>query len=108
MGEQRVCPHCGCDRWKAERADKLAARMVSTERERTRLAQENGVLRSEAHLARELGQEVRNAMQRRIQRQARVIRRLEQKLLDAGRQPHDDATLGDGLPVTTIPEIGDR
>lgn len=104
---ERVCPHCGTDRWKAERADRREARMTAVNHERDRLARENGVLRSEAHLAREKGEEYRRALQRKIQRQARVIRRLEQKLLDAGQPPHEGAKPWEAAPVSDIPEIAE-
>lgn len=104
---ERVCPHCGCDRWKVERLDKTMARMVALDRERERLAQENGLLRSEAVLAKAQGEGVRRAQQRRVQRQARVIRRLERRLLELGQQPHEGASLHDVATVSDIPEISE-
>lgn len=104
---ERVCPHCGTDRYKAERVDKREARMTAVNRERERLAQENGVLRSEAHLAREHGEESRRAMQRKLQRQARTIRRLEAKLLELKQRPHEGVRPWEASPVSDCPEIAE-
>lgn len=104
---ERVCPHCGVDRYKAERADKREARMDATVRDRERLARENGLLVANAALARAEGEEVRRAMQRKIQRQARVIRRMEKKLLGFGQQPHAGIPPSETVCVSDIPEISD-
>jgi seryl-tRNA synthetase len=106
--EERVCPHCGTDRWRAERdMTRVQTRLRSLERGRERLAASLGVAQSNTTLAKHEGKEVRDAMQRKIQRQAAAIRRLEKKLLKRGELPHDDARPYDALPVSDIPEVAD-
>lgn len=105
---ERMCPHCGTDRWKAERADKREARMTAIVRDRERLAAENGLLRANVILAEGEGREVRRALQRKVQRQAKVIRRLEKKLLALGQRPHEGVHPGLATPVSDIPEISDH
>lgn len=100
----RVCPHCGTDRYKAQRADRRVARMEAIEADRERLARENGVLLANNVLARAEGEEVRRALQRKVNRQAKVIRRLERKLIELGKQPHEGVGPWEAAPVSDFAE----
>lgn len=108
MGEdERVCPHCGTDRYKAQRLDRRENAMRARDREFDKLARENGVLLAQARVARAEGAEVRRGMQGKLNRQAKVIRRLEKKLLDLGQQPHAGAKPWETQPVSDFEEAAD-
>lgn len=101
----RVCPNCGTDRYQAERADRLRARKEHLEREVERLARENGLLIFRLRDAEHWAGERVAALQRKLTRQARVIRRLENRLLKRGEQPHEGVTPDQAAPVSDIPEV---
>lgn len=108
MADERVCPHCGTDRYKAQRLDRREAAMRARDRAADKIAKENGALRLQLAVAQEEGGEVRRGMQHKIQRQAKVIRRLEKKLLEAGKQPHEGVPPWETAPVSDFPEISDE
>ena len=102
---ERVCPRCGTDRWVAERFDRLRARKAHLERQIDRLARDNGLLSYRLQDAEAWAAEQRSALQRKVTRQARVIRRLERRLLERGEQPHEGIVPGESAPVSDIPEV---
>lgn len=108
MADDRVCPHCGTDRYKAARLDRRENAMRARDREFTKVASENGVLRATVSIARAEGREVREGMQRKLNRQAKVIRRLEKRLLELGKQPHEGVPPWDTQPVSDFPETADE
>lgn len=81
--------------------------MTATVADRERLAKENGLLLANATLARAEGEEVRRALQRKVQRQARAIRRLEKRLLALGARPHENVTPGETAPVSDFRDISE-
>lgn len=101
---ERVCPHCGTDRYKAHRLDRRENAMRARDREFEKVTSENGRLRAQVSLARAEGIEVRRGMQGKLNRQAKVIRRLERKLLELGQQPHEGVHPGETAPVSDFAE----
>lgn len=98
MTQERVCPECGGDRWKAREAERNFERAYRQRREAERIAEENGLLRYKLALAEREAAETAGLFQRKITRQARVIRRLEERLKAAGHKPYEGAKLGDTAP----------
>lgn len=102
---ERVCPHCGTDRYKSERIDRLAAQRDRYQRDAERLAREKGLLTYQLELAEARARDFHATLQRKIVRQARAIRRLEKKVLGRGEQPHAGVRPDEVAPVSDIPDI---
>jgi hypothetical protein len=98
VSEPRQCPECGCDRWRARDADRTSERLRQKARDAEELARANGLLRYQLAEAQAGVKEVQSRLQRKIIRQARVIRRMEERLRHAGRKPYEGAPLGESAP----------
>lgn len=100
MSEERVCPECGSDIYRASHYQD-----VSEARDRHwKKNQEQAIeiLRLQLRVA-ELEHE-RKTRGRKVEKQRQTIRRLEQKLRDAGVWPHDDSRLAEGDPASPAPK----
>lgn len=95
----RVCECCGSDTYKAEHFDDVRDRANREARAADRVASENGVLRLRLRMAEETHIEAQAGLQRKIARQARVIRRLEERLRERGDAPHPGVTPDHTSPV---------
>ena len=94
----RVCPECGGDR---ERARNAQRDLESARRHREvaeRFARENGLLRYKLTVTEADLREAASLYQRKIVRQARAIRRLEEKLRLRGEKPYEGAKLEETAP----------
>lgn len=94
----RICPECGGDRWKAREAERNREAAYRQRREAEKIAEENGLLRYKLRLAEREAAETAGFFQRKITRQARVIRRLEERLKALDSKPYEDAGLGETAP----------
>lgn len=101
----RVCPECGTDRYLAERHDRLLQRREYLQRSVERLARENGLLSFRLKDAHAWAEEQRAGLQRKVTRQARVIRRLEKRISALGEKPHEGVALHETAPVSDIPDV---
>lgn len=87
----RICPECGGDRYLARRADRDLERSYEMQRAARRMAAEAGVAKFQMDILK-MDHEQRTAgMQRKITKQARVIRRLEERVKELGGKPYDGA-----------------
>lgn len=92
---ERICRECGADTWKASNYDELVAardRHWKTNRE-----QAIEILTLKLRVA-EL-EEHERTRQRKTVRQARVIRRLEDRLRELNQFPYEGFGLGETAPV---------
>lgn len=80
----RVCPECGCDTWAASQSKELSAAVGRHMASGRKQAIENLELR--LRVAELEDQE--HYRQRKVRAQAKVIRRLEDKLRSHGSYPH--------------------
>jgi vacuolar-type H+-ATPase subunit I/STV1 len=85
----RVCPECGADRWKARDAVRTYERLRQKTRDVEKLARENGLLTYQLAEARQAVSEVQSRLQRKIVKQARVIRKFEERLREAKQKPYE-------------------
>lgn len=96
----RVCEHCGSDTYRSDNFDRVITRSHRLESENRKLAAANGIHAAHARM-RGLEHDDRIAgFQRKVQQQARVIRRLEKKIRDLGSAPHEGVTPSETSPVT--------
>jgi len=91
----RVCRECGADTWKASNYDELAEARDRHWRKNQEQAQT--ILRLELRVAELEG--LHQSRQRKINRQAKVIRRLEERLRSLSVFPHEGASLTGTSPV---------
>lgn len=95
---QRVCPECGGDRYRAKNAQRdleAAQRHHKTAKD---IARENGLLRYQLAVAEAQARDSHSALSRKVSRQARVIRRLEEKLRARSVKPYEGAGLEETAP----------
>lgn len=95
MTPPRVCPECGADRWKMKDASRTFERLSAKTRDVEKLARENGLLRYKLEIAEAEYRDHQSHQSRKIVRQARVIKRLEERLRAAGVRPYEGAGLGE-------------
>lgn len=100
----RVCPECGSDTWRAAHYDDLAD--ARDRHQRKNESQALQILRLELRVA-EL--EAREHLRgKKVMRQARVIRRLENRIRSLGVFPHEGATLDNISPVQRVELVEPR
>lgn len=95
----RQCPECGCDRWAMRDAIRQSQRVTRLERDVRKLAGENGVLIYQARVKDDEHSDHMSRSLRKINRQARVIKRLEERLRALNAKPYEDAPLGESAPA---------
>lgn len=95
----RICPECGADTWRAAGYDEM--REARDRHWNIARQQAIEVLTLQARVA-ELEDERRNRG-RKVERQRRTIRRLEEKLHLLGAWPHDDKQHSEGDPASPFP-----
>ena len=95
----RQCPECGADRWKMREAHRAYDRAQQLDRDVQKLAAKNGVLTYQIRAQEEAHKDRMSRALRKIQRQARVIVRLEARLRALKAQPYADAPLGESAPA---------
>lgn len=95
----RQCPECGCDRWKHREAERSTDRRYQLERDAEKLAARNGVLSFQNASQEVSHREHMSRALRKIQRQARVIVRLEKRLRDLKVKPYEESPLGESAPA---------
>lgn len=93
MADMRPCPECGGDLWKSRDYARVLRDLGYQRREAEKLAAENGILRSQARMREVALKDSNSAHQQKIARQAKAIRRLEEKLRKRGERPYEDTTL---------------
>lgn len=101
MTEQvpRQCPECGSDRWKMREADRNFDRRIQIERDVEKLAARNGVLEYRLKAQEQTHRDHTSRALRKINRQARVIKRLEERLRALNARPYEGAPLGESAPA---------
>lgn len=92
MSESRICPECGSDVYQASHYEDLL--LARDRHHRKNQAQALEILKLQLRVA-ELEDDRRYRGQK-VERQRKVIRRLEKRLKELGVQPHSDKTLGSG------------
>lgn len=92
---KRQCEECGSDRWVARDAQMRFAAAQRMNDAAQKIARENGELRLRVAVLEAERNEIQGLLQRKITRQARVIRRMEERLRELGRKPYEDAPLGE-------------
>ena len=80
---KRTCEHCGSDVWKAERFDTVQRTLFSVQRRYETAVSEATRQRIRADLVEVEKQEHISALQSKIRRQGKAIRKLEEKLREA-------------------------
>jgi predicted RNase H-like nuclease (RuvC/YqgF family) len=100
MAHDRVCEHCGSDRYFAEQFPRLRDINAQLHRRVERVHSQAAV--NEARLEMQLMEtaEEKRWLQAKVRKQARVIRRLEEKMRERGRPAHEGAV--DNEPTTGI------
>jgi hypothetical protein len=93
----RVCPHCGADRWKMRDSNRIYEESQRKGRDAEKLARENGLLRYRLETAEAKAREAQSRLQRKIVKQARVIRRFEERWAKLGKPPYE----GEGFNTST-------
>ncbi len=88
--QSRTCGECGSDTYLAAMADRMRDARYRAERRAEQVARENGLLIAQVKWAREDNQDQIRGLQRKVRKQADVIRRLERRLREQGVKPHDD------------------
>jgi hypothetical protein len=86
--EQR-CPNCGSDPFFTEDYSRLLTDLTTVHNVNRKLGADNGMLRAQAEVDRLIGQDYVSSLQRKIQRQKRVINRLEDRLRTLGKPPYE-------------------
>jgi predicted RNase H-like nuclease (RuvC/YqgF family) len=86
---ERICPHCGSDRWIASNAQRLYSRLHRKTKDAEKLAREIGLLTYQLESAQAEMREVQSLLQRKITKQARVIRRFEERLRTLKKKPYE-------------------
>ncbi len=99
MAVSRQCSECGCDRWVARDAERARDRAQRAMEEAERMAAKAGVDSLRQKLAHEEDRDRVSRLQRKIQRQARVIVRLEARLRALNTRPYADSPLGESAPA---------
>jgi hypothetical protein len=99
MSEPRICPECGSDIYQASHYEDLAQARDRHWRKNQQQAIE--ILRLKLEVA-QLKDE-RRLRGQKVERQRRVIKRLEERLRSAGLRPHEDKPLGEGPPTSPSP-----
>jgi hypothetical protein len=99
MAVSRQCPECGCDRWVARDAGRARDRAERTMEEAEKMAARAGVDYLRQKLARAEDRDHVSRLQRKIQRQARVIVRLEARLRALNAKPYTDSPVGENAPA---------
>lgn len=94
----RQCPECGCDRWKMREAARNADYAEQKARDAEKLAAKNGVLSYRMRVQADEHRDHISRALRKIQRQARVIKRLEARLRALEAAPYADSPLGESAP----------
>jgi hypothetical protein len=97
-GVERVCPECGGDRYRARMAQRDLEAAQRHRRSAEDIARENGLLRYKLAVAETELRDSQSLQQRKIVRQARAIRRLEEKLRKRGEKPYEGASLDETAP----------
>ncbi len=92
----RVCEECGADRWFARDASRTRENLDTKIRDVEDLARSNGLLTYRLKEAEAKNARSQSQMQRKIIKQARVIRRLEVRL--KGQAPYKGAKPGETAP----------
>lgn len=100
----RVCEHCGSDTYKAENFDRVRDSLTKYRERCENLARRNGLLQVRLEISGADAVEERAGLQRKVNRQARVIRRLEDRLRKLGRKPHEGVSPGETSPVMQADE----
>lgn len=95
----RQCPECGCDRWQMRDAARKHEYALRMEREVNKLAARNGVLSWQIKAKDEEHRDHMGRALRKIQRQARVIKRMEERLRALNARPYEGAPLGENAPA---------
>lgn len=96
--QPRVCPECGCDRWLTRDAALTAQRLSMKTRHAEDLARENGLLTYRLKTIEAEMRDLHSALQRKIVRQARAIRRFEERLRGLREKPWAMHTIGETVP----------
>jgi hypothetical protein len=94
----RVCPECGGDRYMAHEGKNYFDLALRHGIKAEGIARENGLLRYKLSIAESDASERVSGMQRKVIRQARVIRRLEERVKQLGAKPYEGATLDETAP----------
>jgi predicted RNase H-like nuclease (RuvC/YqgF family) len=100
----RVCPECGSDRWLGKDRERLTTRVHTLECRNDELARENGLVKARLKYAQQDLREVQSILQRKISRQARAIRGMEQKLKALRQPPWAGASLEATAPGVEFDE----
>lgn len=95
----RVCPECGSDTYKSSNYDKQADRARQMNAAFEREAQKAGLASARLSVLSLEHKDCHSRMQRKINRQAKAIRRLEEKLRELKVQPHEGETPANASPV---------
>lgn len=96
MSEERICPECGSDIYRASHYEEL---MEARDRHwRKNQTQAIEILRLQLRVA-ELEDE-RRTRGRKVEKQRRRIIRLQEKVRTLGGRPHDDKPPGEGDPTS--------
>ena len=89
MATDRVCAHCGCDKYKQEEFDRLLLRNNRLEKAHEREAAGRAVAVARHRLDELTWKDSLARLQSKIARQKRAIRRLEERLAFVAEKPHE-------------------
>lgn len=99
MSEPRICPECGSDIYQASHYEDV----VQARDRHWRKNQEQAIQILQLQLEVEKLKDERRLRGQKVERQRKVIKRLEDRLRSHGLFPHEDKPIGEGPPSSPVP-----